>query len=111
MTVRDDNTVDASRVVSPQCFARWKQTRTRSPPYPEAVFQRTLSGHLTAADGRGECLYLRRKEYLTRNNAAPFTSEEETAILVIVREKKTWACFEASAGRGRLGYRELASGY
>jgi hypothetical protein len=110
MTVRDDNTVDASRVVSLECYKRWMETRARAPPSPDAVFQRTVSGHLTAADGRGESIYICTKQPLSyTQRAAPFTPEEEKAILEIVREKRIWTCFEESSGRGRLGYRELMS--
>jgi hypothetical protein len=67
--------LDASGVVSKACFNEWVATRvvqTSSFDY-EKSFQRALTAHLTGSDGR-----------------KPFKPEEEEAVLLVVRQKRTW---------------------
>jgi len=65
--------VDASRVVSKECYEFWLQTRIGVTNEPERTFQRALTAHLTRSDGR-----------------QPFLPEEEAAILQVVRIKRIW---------------------
>ena len=68
--------LDAEGVVSKACYEDWLNTRGSTGAgmeTPERVFQRTLTGCLTAADGR-----------------RPFDEEEEAAILKTIRQKRIW---------------------
>jgi len=56
------------------------RTRKDVPTDPAKRFQRTLTAHLTACDGR-----------------APFEPEEEAAILSVLRQKRKWPAFEGTA--------------
>ena len=42
----------ADQVISKSCYECWLSTRKQSTPNPEKAFQRALSAHLGAADGR-----------------------------------------------------------
>jgi len=87
--------IDAEGVVSLACYQKWLDTRGtggkgkpggRGMDTPEKVFQRTLTGCLTAADGR-----------------RPFDPDEEAAILRTLRQKRIWSVpVTASAARGPL---------
>jgi len=68
--------VDASRVVSKECYEYWLETRVGVTNEPERAFQRSLTAHLTGSDGR-----------------QPFLPEEEEAILKVVRAKRVWFVF------------------
>ena len=68
--------VDASRVVSKECYHHWLGTRIGVTNEPEKTFQRSLTAHLTNSDGR-----------------QPFLPEEEAAILKVVRIKRVWFVF------------------
>jgi len=65
--------VDASRVVSRECYLHWLQTRVGTINEPERTFQRSLTAHLTGSDGR-----------------QAFLPEEEEAILRVIRVKRVW---------------------
>ncbi|KAH9255251.1 hypothetical protein BASA81_006691 [Batrachochytrium salamandrivorans] len=61
--------LDASGIASEECFAMWlKSRRIPSKSNPRKCFQRALSAHLTASDGR-----------------QPFSPEEEQAVLSLLR--------------------------
>lgn len=86
-------TIDASAVISRECYDLWVNTRKQLPPNPEKAFQRSLSAHVTGVDGR-----------------IPFTPSEEAAVLKVLRRKERWPCFEQSSTRfGLMGFR--AKGY
>lgn len=76
MKILPDGTVDASRIVSRECYDAWILSRRQRPTEPEKIFQRTLTSHLTAIDGR-----------------APFRLEEEIGILHVLRAGTRWPCF------------------
>lgn len=81
--------IDATGVISRECYDLWVKTRKQLPPNPEKAFQRSLSAHVTGVDGR-----------------VPFTPSEEAAVLKILRRKERWPCFEQSATRfGLMGFR------
>lgn len=90
-----DGSLDASGVISRECFEVWCKSRKGEIANAERQFQRTLSAHLSALDGR-----------------SPFTSEEERAVMAQVRKREVWPCFRrgrsvvgSSGFRGR-GYHE-----
>lgn len=85
-----DGTIDASKIHSRDCYEMWLASRkTDFLVDPEKNFQRTLSSHLTAVDGR-----------------TPFEPTEEAAILEVIRKKERWPCFANSTVRyGYAGYR------
>ena len=70
--------VDASRVVSKECYEHWLKTRIGVTNQPEKTFQRALTAHLTGSDGR-----------------QAFLPEEEAAILNVVRLKRVWFVLKA----------------
>jgi len=77
--VRDEIVnVDASRVVSKECYDQWLKTRIGVKNDPERTFQRALTAHLTGSDGR-----------------QAFLPEEEAAILNVVRLKRVWFVLKA----------------
>ena len=88
--------IDASRVVSKECFHAWLVSRCTASAEPEKNFQRSLTAHLTGSDGR-----------------VPFTEQEEQAILRVVRSNKPWPAFQdcdpqsAISKLGTKGFRPL----
>ena len=44
--------LDASGVVSKECYREWKESRSVVPVEPEKTFQRILTSLVTASDGR-----------------------------------------------------------
>jgi len=44
--------LDASGIISKDCFREWKESRSVVPAEPEKTFQRILTAHVTASDGR-----------------------------------------------------------
>ena len=77
--------VDASRVVSKECYKQWLKTRIGVKNEPERTFQRALTAHLTGSDGR-----------------QVFLPEEEAAILKVVRAKRVWFVLNAFWGFKRI---------
>ena len=69
--------LDASRVVSKDCYQKWLNTRLSTTNGPERTFQRSLTAHLTGSDGR-----------------QAFLPEEEAGILKVVRVKSVWFAFK-----------------
>jgi len=75
-------------------------TRGYVPREPFKCFQRTLTAHLTASDGR-----------------APFDPEEEVAIMSVLTQKKQWPAFEGTTstigatGFRSTGFHELGASY
>lgn len=85
----EGETLDASGIISKECFDHWVSTRKRAMNSMEKAFQRSLSAHLTASDGR-----------------SPFTPSEEFAILKVIRKKQRWPCFpETDTKYGAMGFR------
>lgn len=87
---REDGSLDASRLLSRECYLAWRDSRKKEIPSPETQFQRSLSSHVTSLDGR-----------------VPFTEAEEVAVLREVRKRRVWACFEHSDKK--VGMRGFAS--
>jgi len=87
--------LDARGVVSKECYEVWLQCRAATLSNPTRVFQRCLTAHITASDGRQS-----------------FTPEEERAILQVIRKKEVWPAFQDTniiigcKGFRVLGYHE-----
>jgi len=91
LTRHEDGSVNATRINSTECYQAWIASRKATATEPEKSFQRTLSSHLTAVDGR-----------------VPFNREEEEAILKVLRKKERWPCFSHCSIRfGQAGFRAL----
>jgi len=75
---KSDGTVeyDASRIISKECYLAWVASRNALPTFPEKIFQRSLTSHITATDSR-----------------QPFQRDEEVAILIVVRQRKVWLVY------------------
>lgn len=87
-----DGTIDASQVHSKECYEMWLQRKNKTATSEEAkYFHRTLSSHVGAFDGR-----------------SGFTVEEEAAILIVLRQKCVWPCFQGTnLTHGARGFRAL----
>ncbi|KAH9249069.1 hypothetical protein BASA81_013281 [Batrachochytrium salamandrivorans] len=89
--VGETGELDASQVLSRDCYLTWLEHRKQWEAPKEAKrFQRTLSNHLSGVDGR-----------------TPFPPEEEAAILLVVRRKVRWPCFPLDVSVGFTGFRSL----
>jgi len=44
--------LNADAITSRECYELWLRTRKQPPANPEKAFQRSLSAHLAATDGR-----------------------------------------------------------
>jgi len=72
--------LDAAEIVSKACYDEWMSAREYDcADHAGKTFQRALTGHISASDGR-----------------LPFSPEEEAAILKVIRAKRIWPCFEGS---------------
>jgi hypothetical protein len=88
-----DGTVDATNVISRQCFLSWMNSHQDRDTLVESKllakrFQRVLSNHLAGVDGR-----------------VPFEEAHEKAILRLLRRKVRWPCFSEGIDVGRTGFR------
>lgn len=95
----DGNVVGTRRILSTECFETWRRTRTRIPKSPEENFRRALISHLTGSEGR-----------------KPFSFQVEKCLLVELRKKKTWECFNENSnvsiginGFQKMGFHERAN--
>ncbi|KAH9260930.1 hypothetical protein BASA81_000626 [Batrachochytrium salamandrivorans] len=86
---RQDGSVDASGVISTACYSNWLEAKGALPSDDEAKkFHRTLTNH----DGR-----------------VPFDPEEEAAILLLFRQRKSWPCLPDHFSE--IGKRYRSRGY
>jgi len=87
-----ENHVDATGVFSPECYEEWLKTRQKIPKRPEESFRRALTAHVRGSDNR-----------------SPFTMEEESALLDILRNTNAFASSFRSTGVkiGKYGFRGL----
>lgn len=87
---KDGSIGDASGVISVECFHTWLQRKQAIKSEKEArKFLRTLGSHLGGFDNR-----------------VPFSPQEEAAILLVVRVKKVWPCFQGlNVTLGKRGFR------
>ena len=77
--------------LTPFFLAKRLATRAIVPGDPVKCFQRTLSGHLAATDGR-----------------MAFSAEEEAAILTVLQKKQQWPAFRGTTSTiGMRGYRSM----
>mmetsp|Transcript_17111 Transcript_17111/g.33509 ORF Transcript_17111/g.33509 Transcript_17111/m.33509 type:complete len:397 (-) Transcript_17111:155-1345(-) len=71
--------IDASGIISRECFEDWLASREKMPLRPEECYRKSLLCHLTCSDG-GSC---------------PFTPEVETAVLALLRQSgQIWPAFQ-----------------
>ena len=75
----DMTTVDASNIISAECFREWSAHRTMNEQDAAKAFRRILGAHIIGLDGRH-----------------PFPPEEKLAILQVVRCKRLWPALEDS---------------
>lgn len=98
LVVQPDGSIDASRVISEECFQRWMTSTKPKSKVPRFTFRRALHSHLSGIDGR-----------------KPFKEDEEAALLVVVRSKEAWKVLEwgeegkCGSELGKLAFR--AKGY
>lgn len=84
--------IDASQILSPACYDAWVKSRRKKPKKPQEAFRRALTAHCRGVDGR-----------------KPFTEGVERSLLVELRRKKPWACFENCKGCGSIGVQGFPS--
>jgi hypothetical protein len=93
--------VDASGIISRECYERWLSSRKKTPSRPEETFRKSILCHCTSSDG----------------GSAPFSPEVEAALLKILRQPgKVWPCFQGKLDKHgkpiRIGLKGLrATGY
>lgn len=83
---------DASDILSPPCYAEWVGSRRKLPKKPQEAFRRALTAHCRGVDGR-----------------KPFSVEIETSLLIELRKKKAWSCFENCDECGSIGVQGFPS--
>lgn len=93
--------VDASGIISRECYEKWLASRKQVPARPEETFRKSILCHCTSSDG----------------GSAPFAPEVEAALLTILRQPgKVWPCFQGQLDKHgkpiRIGLKGLrATGY
>lgn len=87
----ENGEINASNVVSAECFKDWLSSRSKVPQFPEHAFRKVVSGHC-----RGDV------------GLAPFKPNIEVEVLKVLRRKKIWPCFKKSKCRiGSRGFQKL----
>jgi hypothetical protein len=81
--------VDASGMLSKECYNEWVQTRSTAPRVPHTAFRDAV-----------------KKVLIGSSRVTPFPPEVEAAVLVILREKVVWPCFAdiPRIGIGKRGW-------
>jgi len=93
--------VDASGIISRECYELWLASRKKMPSRPEETFRKSILCHCTSSDG----------------GSAPFPPEVEYALLKLLRQPgKVWPCFEGQVDKNgkpvNIGQKGLrATGY
>mmetsp|Transcript_12306 Transcript_12306/g.14307 ORF Transcript_12306/g.14307 Transcript_12306/m.14307 type:complete len:358 (-) Transcript_12306:1291-2364(-) len=83
--------VRADKILSKECFDEWVKGRLTKPERPGVSFRRALIGHVRGFD---------------RRPRKPFPPEVEAHLLVLLRRKIIWPCFEGTNIRiGERGFR------
>ena len=89
--VNDDGTMNVDGLLSKECFTSWLGTRLGEPKHKEEAFRKAITAHCRGVDGR-----------------KPFPRSIEMALLIILRQKKVWPCFQGSKCRtGSRGFQAL----
>jgi len=70
--------VDATGILSRECFEAWVTSRRSKPRSPEDAFRKTVISYVTVADGR----------------STPLSPEIEADLLRHLRKRQVWPCFE-----------------
>lgn len=71
--------IDATRILSRECFKEWIATRKVLPKDPAHAYRKVVTGHCRGDKG-----------------LAPFPEDLEKAILKVLRQKKVWDCFKGT---------------
>jgi hypothetical protein len=85
--------VDASGIISKECFDKWLRIKKTVPKYPEAAFRDSIKGILTG-----------------NTRVKPFLPEIEASLLKVIRSIKQWPCFahtKNKIGTGKRGWKIL----
>ena len=102
----EEGNIDASRVVSRQCFDEWLSSKGENVPRdPEEAFRKALIGH---------CNWSSYSSFVTHclpsgkgaHRMKPFEPEVEAALLRVLKSFQIWPCFARSKRKiGLLGIR------
>jgi len=93
--------VDATGIISRDCYEQWLASRKKLPARPEETFRKSILCHCTSSDG----------------GSAPFPPEVEYALLKLLRQPgKVWPCFQGQVDKNgkpvNIGQKGLrATGY
>jgi len=93
--------VDASGIISRECYEQWLASRKKMPNRPEETFRKSILCHCTSSDG----------------GSAPFQPEVELSLLKLLRQSgKVWPCFRGQIDKDgkpvNIGLKGLrATGY
>lgn len=72
----DNSIVDASGILSKECYVAWLKSKTPKPSDPPIAFKKLIAAHC-----KGE------------NGIKPFPKNIEYAVLREIRKKQVWSCF------------------
>lgn len=90
-----DDSGNAERMQSKECYQTWVHTRKSPPKKPQESFRRVLTAHACGVDGR-----------------RPFPEHVEASLLKVLRRKEVWDCFKGTGvsigirGFRNVGYHE-----
>ena len=85
--------VNAAGILSSDCYQKWIMSRRKHPLKPQEAFRRALTAHCRGVDGR-----------------RPFPEKVEASLLVELRKKQRWKCFENyNDGCGKIGIQGFPS--
>lgn len=84
----ENGVVNVKELFSKECFNYWLETRSNIPKNPPEAFRKALTSHCAGVDGR-----------------KPFSPLIEEALLVELRKKRVWKCFEGT--KAKVGLRGL----
>lgn len=85
--------VNAAGILSTECYQKWIMSRRKHPLKPQEAFRRALTAHCRGVDGR-----------------RPFPEKVEESLLVELRKKQRWKCFENyNDGCGKIGIQGFPS--
>lgn len=87
----NEDEIDVSGLLSIECYQLWLSTRKEIPKDSPHAFRKAVTGHVRGDHGLN-----------------PFPREVEEALIILLRQKKVWPCFEGTGKKiGSRGFQTL----